>query len=205
MHNLENNKILAALLVAGVVAMLCGFTARQLTAAESLEKDVVSIEAAAGGPAGGASATPMPEPILAMIASADVAKGEKVAKACAACHTFTKGGANGVGPNLWGTVGQKKEHATGFAYSGELAKTGDASWTYASLNKFLWKPKAYAAGTKMNFIGVKKPEDRAALIAWLRTLADAPAALPAQAEIDKEVAELNPAAAAAPSAPAATP
>ena len=86
-------------------------------------------------------------------------------------------------------------------------KARGGSWTYADLNKFLWKPKAYVEGTKMNFVGLKKPEDRAAVIAWLRTLADSPAGLPGAGDIEAEAAELQPAAATAPAeaAPAKEP
>ncbi len=192
MNNLENNKIFAAILVAGIVAMLCGFVARTLVAPEHMEQDAVSVEAAAGPVSGGGAAVAAPEPILALLATADTAKGEKVHKVCTACHSFDKGGADGVGPNLWNIVGNKKHHIAGFAYSGELIKVGNGTWTYDDLNHFLWKPKDYAPGTKMSFIGVKKPEDRAALIAWLRTLSDSPAALPSQADIDKEAAAAAP-------------
>jgi cytochrome c len=142
----------------------------------------------------------MPEPILAMIATADIERGKAVAKACAACHQFDKGGANGVGPGLWGVVGNAKDSHPGYAYSGALKASGDPTWTYESLNKFLWKPKAYAKDTKMNFIGVKKPEDRAALIAYLRTMDDAPQGLPTQAEIDQEAKDLAPPTAETPAA-----
>lgn len=192
MGGMEFNKIFAAILVAGIIAMLGGFVAKQLVHPHKLEKDAFTVEAMEDAGAGGAAAAAGPDPILALIATADAAKGEKIAKACAACHTFTKGGPNGVGPNLYGVVGGPKDHIAGFAYSGALLETGGTTWTYAELNKFLWKPKAYAPATKMSFAGVKKPEDRAALIAWLRSQADAPKPLPSDAEIAAETAELGP-------------
>ncbi|MDC3311701.1 cytochrome c family protein, partial [Alphaproteobacteria bacterium] len=73
----------------------------------------------------------------------------------------------------------------GFNYSGALASMG-GTWDYNALNAFFYKPKAYVEGTKMNFAGLKKPSDRANLIAYLRSLSDAPAALPTQQEIDAE-------------------
>lgn len=186
MNNLELNKIFAALLIAGIIAMLCGFIAKQVVFPEHLAKHAVIIEVAEAAEAGTAAKAAGPEPILALLATADVAKGQSVAKACTACHSLDKGGKDGVGPHLWGVVGRSKDSVAGFAYSGELSKVGEKSWTYAELNHFLYKPKAYAAKTKMNFLGVKKPEDRAALIAYLRTLNDAPPALPSDADIAAE-------------------
>lgn len=206
MGGMEFNKIFAAILIAGIIACFGAFLAKALVHPHKTHEFAYNIEVAEAA-ADGKAAPAGPQPILAMIAAADIAKGEKVAKACAACHTFTKGGANGVGPNMWGVVGGPKDHAAGFAYSGALLETGGTTWTYAELNKFLWKPKAYAPATKMSFAGLKKPEDRAAVIAWLRTQADSPKALPSDAEIAAENAELAPPAAeeAAPAAEGETP
>lgn len=204
MGGMEFNKIFAAILVAGIVAMFGGFVAKQLVHPVESEEFAFKIEAAEASEGGAAAKPAGPDPILALIATADVGKGEKIAKACAACHTFTKGGPAGVGPNLWGIVGGPKDHMAGYAYSGALLEVGGKTWTYAELNKFLWKPKAYAAATKMSFAGVKKPEERAALLAWLRTQADSPKPLPAEADIAAENAELAPPAATEAAAPAAT-
>lgn len=189
MNNMEFNKLFAALLVAGIIASLSGFIASQLLHTETPEQFAYAIEATEDT-AGGAAAVAMPEPVLAMIAAADVARGEQVAKACAACHNFAPGGPNGTGPNLAGVVGAQKGHHAGFNYS-EALKAKGGNWTYSELNHFLWKPKAYIKGTAMNFIGVKKPEDRAALIAYLRSISGNPA-LPSQGDIDAEMAELGP-------------
>jgi cytochrome c len=197
--SLESNKIFAAVLVAGITAMLGGFVAEVMIHPHALETDVVSIE---GAPEEGAAAGPTgPEPILHLIATADIAKGEKLSKACASCHNFQKGEPAKIGPTLWDTVGHKKGGHAGFAYSeGMTAKGGN--WTYADLNKFLYKPKAFVPGTKMSFIGLKKPEDRAAIIAWLRTLEDSPPPMPSQGDIDAEAEELAPPAPAADAAAA---
>ena len=205
MNNLNFNMIFAALLCAGIIAMLAGFVSSIVVPNKHLEKDAVTVEAAEAGGGGGAATIAMPEPILGMIATADIERGKAVAKSCAACHNFEQGGPNGVGPGLYGIVGHKKDAHPGFAYSGELEKVGGDTWTYLELNKFLWKPKGYASGTKMNFIGVKKPEDRAAVIAYLRTLGGPGA--PSQAEIDAEAKELAPPVAeeAAAEAPAEAP
>lgn len=195
MSSLENNKIFAAVLVAGIVAMLSGFVAELLTEPHEIEKDAVTIEGAAEAGGGDSTAVAMPEPILGMIATADVAQGEKLAKACAACHDLSQGGADKVGPDLWGVVGRKKASHGAFAYSDAMKQHG-GSWTYLELNHFLWGPRKFIPGTKMTFIGFKKPQDRADVIAYLRTLGGA--ALPSPGEIAEEAKELAP-----PAAPAA--
>lgn len=189
--NMKSNVAFAAILSAGLLAMVAGKFGQYLVAPHHLEKDAVTIEATEVT-AGGAAAVAMPEPILAMIATADIERGKGIAKACAACHHVEKGGANGVGPGLYGVVGNKKDAHPGYAYSGALEKQGGDTWTYEELNKFLWKPKAYAKDTKMTYIGLKKAEDRAALFAYLRTMDDSPEALPTQGQIDQEAKDLAP-------------
>ncbi|MBK9586315.1 MAG: c-type cytochrome [Alphaproteobacteria bacterium] len=205
MSSFEFNKIFAAVLVAGIVAMLSGFIARQAVHPETLVKEAVAIEGAAedGDHGGTPAADKPPEPILALLASADIEKGAKLSKACAACHSFEKGGPAKQGPSLWDVVNRDKGSAAGFEYS-PTCKDMPGNWDYASLNLFLAKPKKYMPGTKMNYVGLKKVEDRAAIIAWLRTLADSPAALPTEAEIAAEQAASAPPAETA-TAPEATP
>ncbi len=123
-----------------------------------------------GGPSGD-------ETVLALLASADAGDGKKVFRKCKACHTADKGGAHKVGPNLWDVVGRAKAGAAGYRFSGVLSGLGGA-WTFADLDAFLAKPKAFAPGTKMTFNGVKKATDRAAVIAYLRSLSDSPEPLP---------------------------
>ncbi len=207
MDNMEFNKIFAAILVAGIIAMLSGFIADKLYHPKDLKENAVKIEGIESGGAQIAKKKTTADPAIHLIAEADVARGQKIAKACAACHNFEKGGPNGVGPNLWGIVDRHKAGATGFAYSDVLKEHSSEKWSYASLNQFLWKPKAYAPGTKMNFIGLKKPEDRAAVIAWLREQSASPAALPSAADIaaeeEKYGVEEEPEMPAAETAPAA--
>ena len=88
-----------------------------------------------------------------------------------------KGGANKVGPNLWNIVDRKKASHEGFSYSSGLqAKGGD--WTYEDINHMIFKPQGYVRGTKMAFAGLVKEQDRADVIAYLRTMSDSPAPLP---------------------------
>lgn len=129
--------------------------------------------------ASAAEAAPAAEvDILSLIAKADPAEGQKVFGKCKACHNADKGGANQVGPNLWNIVGGPHAHMEGFAYSTTMAGMHDKKWSYEELNAFLSSPKTYAPGTKMTFAGLSKPQDRAAVIAWLRTQSDSPVSLP---------------------------
>ena len=186
MDSMEFNKIFAGILIAGIIASLSGFISQKLIHPHELEEHAYKIEGV-GETVVVADKPKLPEPVLAMIATADIERGKKLSKACAACHNFEPGGPNGVGPNLYDVVGGPKGHADGFSYSDAILQMG-GSWTYDHLNNFLWKPKAFIAGTKMNYIGLKKPEDRAAMIAWLRSLSDNPAPLPKAEAIQQEEA-----------------
>ncbi|WP_193185820.1 c-type cytochrome [Nisaea sediminum] len=184
--SLEFNKIAAGVLCGGLLLMGVGKLAGVLVHPHDLEENAYPIEVTGGEATASAEpAGPAPiEPILGMLASADPAAGEKTAKKCAACHSFDKGGPNKVGPNLWNVVNADKGHLADFAYSDAIKSSGETpNWTYTSLNKFLKKPKDYAPGTKMNFAGIKKAEDRADLVAYLRSLADSPAPLPTADEV----------------------
>jgi cytochrome c len=127
-------------------------------------------------------AVPEVAPISERIVEASAEDGEKVAKKCAACHDFTQGGANKVGPALWGVIGRKPGGHEGFGYSSAMTAYGDENgeWTYEGLDHFLESPKKYIDGTSMGFAGLRKPEDRADLIAYLRQQADSPAPLPTE-------------------------
>lgn len=100
------------------------------------------------------------------------AKGEKVFKKCKACHTVDEGGKNKVGPNLFGIVGKAAGGVEGFKYSKALmeAAEGGLVWDEANLDAFLKKPKKFLKKTKMSFGGIKKDEQRANLIEYLKTL-----------------------------------
>lgn len=190
---MEFNKIFASILTAGIIAMLAGFIAGKLVYVDKLEQDAYVIEAAEGDAGQIIPEKTGPEPILAMLESASVEKGQKLSRACAACHNFEKGGPHRVGPNMWDVVNYPIGGHDGFAYSDALLakKEEGLQWTYEELNAFLYKPREYAPGTKMSYIGMKDAEDRADLIAWLRTLSDNPAPFPDPSEFatQEEAAE----------------
>ena len=148
--------------------------------------------------AAGAPAPVADKPVEFFLASASVDKGAEVFKKCGACHNAEKGGAAGIGPNLYGVVGGPHDHMPGFSYSDAMEKTASAKWGFDELNAWLTSPKAYVPGTKMAFAGIAKPEERAAVIAYLNSKSDHPLPLP---PVPAETATVAP---AAPAAPATT-
>ena len=181
MNSMEINKIAAAVLTAGVVAMLLGFVANLIipnpAAHHGDHGPNLFSELAPAEPSDQPAEPAGPEPIAALLASASVEDGQQVARKCASCHTFEPGGANKVGPNLANVVGGDKAHLDNYAYSSAFQELG-GTWSYEDLNHFLYKPRDFAPGTKMTFAGLSSPEDRAAIIAYMRSVTENPPALP---------------------------
>ena len=148
------------------------------------------------------------ESVLPLLASADPSAGEGVFRRCQACHTTEEGGANRVGPNLWDVVDRAIASHEGFGYSAaleEFSEGGEVTWTYEHLDHFLHDPRGYVPGTAMAFAGLNNVEDRANVIAYLRSLSDEPAPLPEAAPAEGEDgAEAAPADEAEEAAPAET-
>jgi len=118
------------------------------------------------------------QPIAVYLAAADPAKGEQVFRKCAACHNADPGGANALGPNLYGVMGRPHGAHAGFAYSDAL-KGVPGTWTWDAMSAWLANPKKYAPGTKMTFAGLGNPEDRANVMAFLNARSASPLPLPA--------------------------
>ncbi len=179
MDSMEVNKGIAAVLVAGIIFFLTGLIGDSLVREHPLEKPALNIAAAPAESTGGGAKPAGPAPIAPLLASADVKAGDQfVHKVCVACHTFDKGGKPGVGPNLYGVVGGPHDHEPGFNYSPAMEKYKGQPWTFDALNEWLYKPSAYAPGTRMSFAGITNDKQRADVIAYLRTLADNPVPLP---------------------------
>jgi len=127
---------------------------------------------------GGAAAV-AEKPFAFYMSQADAGKGADVFKKCAACHNADKGGANALGPNLYGVVGEAAATGRGgFAFSDALKSKG-GKWDFDNLNAWLTSPKTYAPGTKMTFAGLSNPQDRANVIAYLNKQGGSPQPLPA--------------------------
>lgn len=196
------NTIAGWTLFAGIVALGASIGSGMYFHAEKPEKP--GFEVADADPAGGGGAAAAVD-IATLLPAADVAKGAEVFKKCAACHTITQGGANGIGPNLYATMGDEIGHGkAGFAFSDALKAVG-GKWDFQKMDAWLASPRKFAPGTKMTFAGLSKPEDRADLLVYLNAQGSnlpLPAAAPAEnAAAPAENAEAAPAANAA--APAA--
>lgn len=134
-----------------------------------------AVHAEAGGEHGGGTRDEVD--MAALLAKASVKDGKKYAKKCMSCHTFSKGGAKKVGPNLYGILGRKVAASTGFTYSTAL-KNSKGTWSYDHLDCFLKSPKKCIKGNKMSFGGISDAQVRANVIAYLRSLSAKPAPLP---------------------------
>lgn len=179
MDSFEFNKIAGAVLGTVLLVMGLGVVADTIFSHHDLETPGYSVEVPEDGTTTEVAAAPEEEPISILLASASADDGQSVAKKCAACHNFVEGGANKVGPNLWNVVNAVPAAHDGFKYSSALQEYAASNvWAYENLNSFLKAPKKYISGTSMGFAGLKKADERADLIAYLRTLSNDPAPLP---------------------------
>ncbi|WP_265516134.1 c-type cytochrome [Nitratireductor luteus] len=181
MDSFEINKIIGALLGVIFVMFSVSIVSEALFHAEGLETPGYLVEVPESDQGGDQQQEAAPESVLPLLADADPSAGEGIFKRCQACHTAEQGGANKVGPNLWNIVERPVASHEGFSYSAamqEFAQGGETVWDYENLDHFLISPKGLVPGTAMAFAGLKKIEDRADLIAYLRTLSDNPTPLP---------------------------
>ncbi|WP_419320146.1 c-type cytochrome [Caulobacter sp. ErkDOM-E] len=219
MSDLTFNKIAGGVLLTGLVIFGLREASTVMFQKHDLEKAgyEIAVEESTGG--GGAAAVEVaPDWGTALLLPANIAAGQAVAAKCSACHKLDSGGANGIGPGLWGILGHQPGSHAGYAYSGAMKEFGAKNpvWDYDHMYEFLKAPGKYVSGTNMSFVGLKKPEDRVAIIAYLHSLGSTlpvPAPKPAEAAAPAAPAEGAPAtapeagaaAAGAPAAPAAAP
>ncbi|WP_240387312.1 c-type cytochrome [Brevundimonas naejangsanensis] len=198
--DLKWNKIMGACLGTAfailVVQQVSGFV-YQTKQPEKMGYFVDAPDESAAGPAEAV----LPIDWGTVLPTADLAAGEAAFARCQACHTVNSGGADGIGPNLFGVVGGPAMHRAGFAYSDAMAKHKAAAptWNYDELDHFLNAPGRYVPGTKMSFAGIRDEKTRINLIAWLRTQGSAGFAIPAP-DPARQPGAAAPAAAEAPAA-----
>jgi cytochrome c len=164
--------VLAALIAALGLSIVTGM----IYAPEPLEKPAYVVEGVVEEDAGAGQAE-TEKPIAFFLASADPAKGANQFKKCAACHTINAGGPNGIGPNLYGIVGNKVAHSPTFSYSDAVASHG-GTWTWDEMSEWLKNPRKHIPGNKMSFAGLSKPEDRADVLVYLNQQSGSPLPLP---------------------------
>ncbi|MFW2851693.1 c-type cytochrome [Sphingomonas sp. TX0543] len=160
----RNNTIAGWVLAACGAALGLSIAGGMIFHSGHSEKFGYPVEAADDAGGGGAAAA---VPIASLLPKADAAKGAEVFKKCAACHTINQGGANGVGPNLYATLGDEiAQGKGGFAFSDGLKAIG-GKWDFDKMNAWLTSPRKFANGTKMTFAGLSNPQDRADVILYL--------------------------------------
>jgi cytochrome c len=168
------NTIAGWVLFAGIVALGSSIVAGEMFHSERPEKMGYPIAGVEQEGEGGGAAE---QPIEVFLAKADPAKGAQIFNKCAACHNATNGGANQLGPNLWGVLGEPIGQGKGFPFSDALAKKGGA-WNWDNLSQWLTSPRNFAPGTKMTFAGLSNPQDRADVMAYLNQQSGSPQPLP---------------------------
>jgi len=205
MDSFEWNKIIGAVLGTAIFIFVVRVVAENLYEPEKPAKPGYVVEGVVENPAGGGAAAPAEEAMPdwgTVLASADVAGGKTISTKCEQCHDLSKGGPNKIGPNLFGVVDRARAGNEGFAYSSAM-KAKPGNWTYDELFKFIKAPGVDIPGTKMSFAGLRSDKDRINLIAFLRSNADSPAAIPAPAPKQEAAPAAAPAAGAGPATAAA--
>ena len=180
MDSFELNKIIAEILMVALLIIGIGklsnvifYVEKPKTPGYSVEEEQTTVVSSQ------TSSQPAEDKIdiAALIAMGDIAKGEKVFKKCAACHSIVKGGKNNIGPALYNVVGRDVGAVGDYKYSKALAAY-EKAWTFEELNGYLLKPAKWIKGTKMAFAGLRKEKDRASVILYLNQNSDNPLPLP---------------------------
>jgi len=170
MSDLTFNKVAGAVLATGLVILGLRVISTGVFSPEPVTKPgyAVAVVEDAGG---GAAAPELPIDWGTVLPTADVAAGQTVFAKCQACHNAAPGGPNAIGPNLNGVIGRKPGSHPGFAYSPAMTAFGAKQpvWDYDHISEFIKGPQKDVPGTKMTFVGLKKPEDRINLIAYLHS------------------------------------
>jgi cytochrome c len=172
MSDLTFNKIAGGVLLTGLIIFGLKEASDIVFAKHELEKPGYEIAVVEESGDGAAAAEVAPDWGSVLLVPANIEAGKAVTAKCASCHSFEQGGPNGTGPDLWDVLGRKPGSHGGFAYSGAMTEFGSKNpvWDYDHIDQFLKAPGKYISGTKMTFVGLKKQEDRIAVISYLHSL-----------------------------------
>jgi len=207
MDSFEWNKIAGAVLGTLIFVLVVSFATEAIYEPAKPAKPGYVVEGVQEEASASTSAAPAEEALPdfgTVLPTADAAAGQKISSRCEQCHDLSKGGPNKIGPNLWGVVGRARATHEGFSYSGAMS-ADHSPWTLDKLFKFLKSPAAVVPGTKMSFAGLRSPQDRINLLAWLRTQSDSPVPIPPPAAKAPAQAPAGPAPTKAPAGTPATP
>ena len=199
MSDLTFNKVAGAVLATGLAIVGLGQLSNGVFSQEPPAKPGFAVEVTPDTSGAAAAAPDVPPDWGTVLPKADVAAGQAVFAKCQSCHSLT---ANGTGPNLFGVVGRRPGTEAGFAYSPAMQAFGAKQpiWDYEHIYEFIKNPQAYISGTKMTFVGLKNPQDRINVIAYLHSQGSS---LPIPAPNPAAAAAATGAAGAAPAAGAA--
>ena len=170
------NKIIASIILTAILVLGINKITNIIFYVEKPEQSayqVASVSTTVTTESTSASSNTSSGEIMALLAKASVADGEKIFKKCAACHSIAKSGGNKIGPALWGVLGRQAGSVSDYKYSKIMATHGKP-WTFKEMNSFLTKPKDWIKGTKMSFVGLKSEKDRAAVILYMNEKTDNP-------------------------------
>jgi len=180
MDSFEWNKIAGAVLGTLIFVLVVSFATEAIYEPAKPAKPGYIVEGVQEEASASSSAAPAEEALPdfgTVLPTANAAAGQKISSRCEQCHDLSKGGPNKIGPNLWGVVGRARATHEGFSYSGAMS-ADHSPWALDKLFKFLKSPAAVVPGTKMSFAGLRSPQDRINLLAWLRTQSDSPVPIP---------------------------
>jgi cytochrome c len=171
MPSIEWNKIIASVLTAMIIAMVGSALSNQIVRPQRLAEPVyLPPGAELDAPAVAAPTRAPIEPIEAAMANADPARGQQLIRVCVQCHTFEEGGANRIGPNLFGVMEQNIAAVPNYSFSPALQAHSNEQWDPEKMNVWLVRPQEFAPGNKMAFPGVQRVQDRADIVAYMQTL-----------------------------------
>lgn len=199
--NLNTNKIAGAILLAGLIGMVSGKVTEflydggpQHAGGHHEEHRGYKIDVPEVAEGGGEAVVATAADISALYPTADVAAGESYfSKKCAVCHNIEKGGANKVGPELYGVMGRQIAGVGSFNYSDAMKKhqgeVPGGKWDWDAMNHFQWAPRKTVVGTLMAYAGTPKDQERANLIVYLNSKSDSPLPLPPVTKAEEKPAE----------------
>ena len=173
MDSFEINKIITAILLVVLLVFGVGKISDIIFKTNKPDIDGYKVEIKTSDKLVSKTSSESQVDIVALLAMGDVEHGKKVFKKCAACHSIAEGGANKIGPALWGVIGRKVGSVPDYKYSKAMAAHGK-NWSFDEMNGFLIKPKDWIKGTKMSFAGLKNEKERAAVILYMNENSNSP-------------------------------